>query len=85
MTKCFIQSTNLKAISQFSQLKYTWLYDRLRQSDYFENEEMILLKGPFIKGQQKIKHLNGKVKTNARGIEVIDKNVFSDFFEEIKK
>ena len=34
----FMIATNLKSISQFSGVKYTLLYNRLRNSDYFEDD-----------------------------------------------
>jgi len=81
----FMIATNLKSISQFSGVKYTLLYNRLRNSDYFEDDEIILIKGHLIKGQQRLKKVNNKQVLNARGIEVMNKKQFSDFFDEIKQ
>ena len=84
-SRSFIQATNLKAISKFSGIGYTLLYSRLNTVDYYEDDETILFKGPLIKGQQRLKKINGQQVFNDKGIEVMSEKQFSDFFDEIKR
>lgn len=79
----FVIATNLKTISRFSDIKYSQLYNRLSQKDYYEDEETILFKGELVKGMQKIK-TKLKKQFNKQGIEKIPKAEFEDMFSQIK-